>query len=38
MVSEAYCMSFPCIELVLFNYAKVKRVPYQSVMFDVTSV
>ncbi len=27
MVSEAHCMSFPCIELVLFNYAKVKRVP-----------
>ncbi len=24
MVSEAHCMSFPCTELLLFNYAKVK--------------
>ncbi len=26
MVSEAHCMSFPCTELLLFNYAKVKKV------------
>ncbi len=26
MVSEAHCMSFPCTELLLFNYAKVKTV------------
>ncbi len=26
MVSEAHCMSFPCTELLLFNYAKVKAV------------
>ncbi len=26
MVSEAHWMSFPCIELLLFNYAKVKTV------------
>ncbi len=24
MVSEAHCMSCPCTELLLFNYAKVK--------------
>ncbi len=24
MVSEAHCMSFPCTELLSFNYAKVK--------------
>ncbi len=24
MVSEARCMSFPCTELLLFNYAEVK--------------
>ncbi len=27
MVFEACCMSFPCTELLLFNYAKVKTVP-----------
>ncbi len=26
MVFEAHCMSFPCTELLLFNYAKVKTV------------
>ncbi len=26
MVSEAHCMSFPCAELLLFNYAKVKTI------------
>ncbi len=26
MVSEAHCMSFPWIELLFFNYAKVKTV------------
>ncbi len=26
MVFEAHCMSFPCTELLLFNYAKVKIV------------
>ncbi len=26
MVSEAHCMSFPCTELLLFNYTKVKTV------------
>ncbi len=26
MVSEAHCMTFPCKELLLFNYAKVKTV------------
>ncbi len=26
MVSEAHCMSFPCTEPLLFNYAKVKTV------------
>ncbi len=26
MVSEAHCISFPCTELLLFNYAKVKTV------------
>ncbi len=26
MVSEAHCMPFPCTELLLFNYAKVKTV------------
>ncbi len=26
MVSEAHCMSFPCTELLLFNYAKVKTI------------
>ncbi len=26
MVSEAHCMSFPCTELLFFNYAKVKTV------------
>ncbi len=26
MVSEAHCMSCPCTELLLFNYAKVKTV------------
>ncbi len=25
-MSEAHCMSFPCAELLLFNYAKVKTV------------
>ncbi len=24
MVSDAHCVSFPCTELLLFNYAKVK--------------
>ncbi len=28
MVSEAHCMSFPCIELLIFIYAKVKTVFY----------
>ncbi len=26
MVFEAHCMSFPCTELLLFNYAKVNTV------------
>ncbi len=26
MLFEAHCMSFPCTELLLFNYAKVKTV------------
>ncbi len=26
MVCEAHCMSSPCTELLLFNYAKVKTV------------
>ncbi len=26
MVFEAHCMSFPCTELLLFNYAKLKTV------------
>ncbi len=26
MVLEAHCMSFPCTELLLFNYAKVNIV------------
>ncbi len=26
MVSGAHCLSFPCTELLLFNYAKVKTV------------
>ncbi len=26
MVSEAHCMPFPCTELLLFNYAKVKTI------------
>ncbi len=26
MVFEAHCISFPCTELSLFNYAKVKTV------------
>ncbi len=26
MVFEAHCISFPCTELLLFNYAKVKTV------------
>ncbi len=26
MVFEAHCMSFPCTEFLLFNYAKVKTV------------
>ncbi len=26
MVFEAHCMSFPCPELLLFNYAKLKTV------------
>ncbi len=26
MVFEAHCMSFPCTELLLFYYAKVKTV------------
>ncbi len=26
MVFEAHCMSFPCTEILLFNYAKVKTV------------
>ncbi len=25
MLFEAHCMSFPCTELLLFNYAKVNR-------------
>ncbi len=28
MVFEAHCMSFPCTELLLFNYAKVKSFPF----------
>ncbi len=28
MVSEAHCKSFPCTELLLVNYAKVKTVFY----------
>ncbi len=28
MVSEAHSMSFPCTELLLFNYANVKTVFY----------
>ncbi len=28
MVFEAHCMSFPCTELLLFNYAKANRVLY----------
>ncbi len=28
MVFEAHCMSFPCTELLLFNYAKVNTVSH----------
>ncbi len=39
MVFEAHCMSFPCTELLLFNYAKVNTVfhsmaPLMSCTFD----
>ncbi len=29
MVFEAHCMSFPCAELLLFNYAKVNTVSFR---------
>ncbi len=28
MVFEAHCISFPCTELLLFNYAKVDSFPF----------
>ncbi len=39
MVFEAHCISFPCTELLLFNYAKVNTVfhsmaPLMSCTFD----
>ncbi len=36
MVSEAHCMSFPCTELLLFNYAKVKTVFHSMAPLNVT--
>ncbi len=39
MVFEAHCMSFPCTELLLFNYAKVKSVFHSMapLIFDIHS-
>ncbi len=38
MVFEAHCMSFPCTELLLFNYAKVKSVFHSMAPLSITVV
>ncbi len=35
MVFEAHCMSFPCTELLFFNYAKVKTVVHSMAPLNI---
>ncbi len=35
---EAHCMSFPCTELLLFNYAKVKTVFHSMAPLKLTTL